>query len=619
MIERHPQDLVVSPRSCQEIRTVVDLVLRVDIRAGIDKQPGDIDRVCLGGRKKRRPATIVTVFEINSRRDEISHSFEVFIDHRVNQRNAHACSPGRCNLCSVVVISCGTAEPARYWNSGATLPALVRPGAKDHVMDRHSVLQELERIVGPEGIRHRPVDLLVYEYDGSVDGAVDTASPMAVVLPINAEQISAVVKVARKAGLPVVARGAGTGLSGGAIAQGGGIIISLTRMERVLSIDPLDRTALVEPGVINLELSEATGPFGFFFAPDPSSQKACTIGGNIAENAGGPHCLKYGVTTNHILGVEVVLPDGEIVWFDSARDGYGGFDLTAATVGSEGMFGIVTKALVKLTPSPDSVSVMLAAFGSMEDAANCVTSVIAEGHLPASLEMMDNLTIQAVEPAYHAGYPMDAAGVLLIEIDGHPLDVEEASEDIRRICQQAQATEFRLATEAAERDLLWKGRKMALASMGRLAPNYYLHDTVVPRTRLTETLAAVEDISREVKLPIANVFHAGDGNLHPLMLFDRRESGATERVLDASHQLIETCVGLGGTLSGEHGIGTEKRDFMTLVYTEDDLRAMAGLKRAFDPDERFNPQKVLPKGTMCGEVRDLHMQAMAQKHGIVPM
>lgn len=486
-------------------------------------------------------------------------------------------------------------------------------------MDQQSVLYELERIVGPEGIRHRPVDLLVYEYDGSVDGAVDTASPMAVVLPTSTAQVSAVVKIAKRAGLPVVARGAGTGLSGGAVAQTGGIIISLTRMERILDVNPLDRTALVQPGVINLELSQFTESQGFFFAPDPSSQKACTIGGNIAENSGGPHCLKYGVTTNHILGVEVVLPDGEVVWFDSARDGYGGLDLTAAVVGSEGMFGIVTSALVKLTPNPQAVSVMLAAFGSMEDAANGVTNIIAGGILPASLEMMDNLTIQAVEPAYHAGYPMDAAGVLLIEMDGHPLDVEESAQDIERICQRAGATSFRKATDAVERDLLWKGRKMALASMGRLAPNYYLHDTVVPRTKLTQTLAAVEDISRDVKLPIANVFHAGDGNLHPLMLFDRREKGAVERVLEASHNLIHTCVSLGGTLSGEHGIGTEKRDFMTLIYTEDDLRAMAGLKRAFDPDQRFNPQKVLPLGTMCGEVRDLHMQAMAQKYDIVPM
>ena len=484
-------------------------------------------------------------------------------------------------------------------------------------MDRNTLLSDLERIVGSEGLRHRPVDLMVYEYDGSVDGAVDTAAPAAVVLPTTTEQVVAIVKLARRAGLPVVARGAGTGLSGGAIAQSGGIIIALTRMDKVLKVDRLERTALVEPGVINLELSDLVKPDGFFFAPDPSSQKACTVGGNVAENSGGPHCLKYGVTTNHILGLEVVLPDGEVIWTRTAGDGYGGLDLTAALVGSEGMFGIVTKALVRLTPSPGAISVQLAAVGSLEDASHAVTAIIAAGNLPASLEMMDNLTIQAVEPAYHAGYPMDAGAVLLIESDGHPAEVEDSVEEITALCLEAGAREVRLATTATERDLLWKGRKMALAAMGRLAPNYYLHDTVVPRSKLPETLEAVEAISRHHRLQIANVFHAGDGNLHPLMLFDRRNAGDVERVLEASHDLIHECVKFGGTLSGEHGIGTEKRGYMTLVFSENDLRAMAGLKQAFDPDDRFNPNKVIPTGYMCGEIRELHMKAMEQQHGIV--
>ncbi len=486
-------------------------------------------------------------------------------------------------------------------------------------MDRHNLLEALERIVGSGGVKHRPVDLLVYEYDGSVDGAVDTAAPTAVVLPRTTEQVAAIVRLARDAGVPVVARGAGTGLSGGAIAQHGGIIISLTRMTRVLEVDPVDRTALVEPGVINLELSEGVHDQGMFFAPDPSSQKACTIGGNVAENSGGPHCLKYGVTTNHVLGLEVVLADGSVVWTETARDGYGGLDLTAAIVGSEGMFGIVTKALLKLTPIPAATSVMLATFGSLDDASSAVTGIIAAGHLPASLEMMDNLTIQAVEPAYHAGYPMDAAGILLIEVDGHPDEVSASADEIELLCRHAGASSFRSAETSVERDLLWKGRKMALAAMGRLAPNYYLHDTVVPRSRLNDTLAAVGDISRRYDLPIANVFHAGDGNLHPLMLFDRRRSGDVERVLEASHDLIHACIEMGGALSGEHGIGTEKRDYMTLVFTESDLRAMAGLKNAFDPDQRMNPEKVLPKGYMCGEVRSLHLEAMRQRHGIVPV
>ncbi len=486
-------------------------------------------------------------------------------------------------------------------------------------MNRTDLVAELERIVGRAGVLSQSADLLVYEYDGSVDGAVETAAPAAVVLPTTVEQVAAVVRLANRAELPVVPRGAGTGLSGGAVAQAGGIILALTRMDKVLDVDPIDRTALVEPGVINLELSEFTRGEGFFFAPDPSSQKACTIGGNVAENSGGPHCLKYGVTTNHVLGLEVVLPDGSIVWTGNSGDGVPGYDLTAAMVGSEGMLGIVTKALVGLTPVPPATSVMLAAFAEMDAASRAVTSIIGAGILPAALEMMDNLTIQAVEPAYHAGYPMDAGAVLLIELDGSPGEVADEGAEIERICREHGARLIKIATEAVERELLWKGRKMALAAMGRLAPNYYLHDTVVPRTKLPATLAQVHAISAEYELPIANVFHAGDGNLHPLMLFDRRRAGDVERVLEASHHLIEHCVSVGGALSGEHGIGSEKRGYMELVYTRDDLCAMAGVKDAFDPRGLLNPEKVLPKGYICGEVRALHNQAMAQKHGIHPM
>src|SRR5215217_4731202 len=457
-------------------------------------------------------------------------------------------------------------------------PTLARraDGMVRTVVDHETLVTKLRGIVGKDAVFAHPAELLVYEYDGSVDGAVETAAPSAVALPTTAQQVSEIVLLARQAGIPVVARGAGTGLSGGAVPQRGGIIISLTRMDRILEIDREDRTALVEPGVINLELSEETLGHGFFFAPDPSSQKACTIGGNVAENSGGPHCLKYGVTTNHILGLEIVLPDGRIVWTGGRSTGYSGYDLTGAMVGSEGMLGIV----------------------------------------PAALEMMDNLTIQAVEPAYHAGYPMDAGAVLLIEIDGVVDDVRGSGDEVAAICLESAATEVRSATERAERDLLWKGRKMALGAMGRLAPNYYLHDTVVPRSKLPTTLRRVEEISRDFDLPIANVFHAGDGNLHPLMLFDRRVSGSTERVLEASKEIITYCVDVGGALSGEHGIGTEKRGYMTLVYTADDLAAMAGLKNSFDPAGMFNPEKVFPKGYMCGEVRALRMQAMAQKLGI---
>ena len=484
-------------------------------------------------------------------------------------------------------------------------------------MSNRALIDDLVRVCGPGGVRHRLADLMVFEADGSVDGAVKTTLPQAVVLPTSTEQVAGVVKIARKHGVPVVARGAGTGLSGGAVAINSGVIISLTRMNHVLEVNLLERTALVEPGVVNLDLSIHVKHQHLFFAPDPSSQKASTIGGNIAENAGGPHCLKYGVTTNHILGVEVVLPSGDIAWFDSNQAGYGGLDLTAAIVGSEGMFGIVTKALVKLTPIPQSISVILAAFASMDDAAMAVTEIIASGTMPASLEIMDQLSIEAVEAAYHAGYPTDAAAVLLVEVDGHPLEVAEISADVEALCRRIGTVQYRQSYDPVEQAALWMGRKMSLAAMGRLAPNYYLQDAVVPRSKLVQTLDEVDRLGRASGLPVANVFHAGDGNLHPLILFDRREKGAVERVLELNHDLVVACVELGGTLSGEHGIGSEKRDHMPLIYTESDLRAMAGLKRSFDPDDFFNPGKVLPAGLMCGELKDLHMQRMAQKHGIV--
>jgi len=486
-------------------------------------------------------------------------------------------------------------------------------------MDRATLIERLKAVCGEAGVHHTPSDLMVYEYDGSVDDAVEAARPVAVVLPTSTEQVAEVVRLANAAGLPITARGAGTGLSGGAVTQEGGIIIALTRMDRILEIDRDDRTALVEPGVINLELSETTTPHGMFFAPDPSSQRACTIGGNVAENSGGPHCLKYGVTSNHILGLEVVLPDGTIAWTGSTPTGSPGYDLTGAMVGSEGMFGIVTKALVRLTPSPESTLVQLAAFPDLDSASLAVSRIIAAGILPASLEMMDNLTIQAVEPAYHAGYPMDAGGVLLVETDGLTEEVAAIGEEIARICRETEATEVRSATEKAQRDLLWKGRKMALAAMGRLSPNYYLHDTVVPRSQLPATVARVREISDDFGLQIANVFHAGDGNLHPLMLFDRRKPGDIERVLEAGKEIITWCVSVGGSLSGEHGIGTEKRGYMTMVYSLDDLAAMAGVRNSFDPASLFNPEKVFPQGYMCGEVRALRSQAMAQKHGIFPV
>jgi glycolate oxidase len=478
------------------------------------------------------------------------------------------------------------------------------------------LIADLERVVGADSVFHSPSDLLVYEYDGSVEGAVDLARPVAVTLPRTAREVAEIVKIGKRAGLPIIPRGAGTGLSGGAVAQSGGIIVALTRMDQILSVDYDNEIAMVEPGVINLELSDFTGQRGYFFAPDPSSQRACTIGGNVAENSGGPHCLKYGVTTNHVLGLEFVTSEGDVKWVESGQTGY---DLTAAMVGSEGMLGIVTRARVKITPAPEQISVILAAFPDIETASQAVTAVISAGIVPAALEMMDALTIQAVEPAFHAGYPMDAGAVLLIEIDGRPEDVDETQAEIESICRQAQAMQVRSATSKVERDLLWKGRKMAIAAMGRLAPNYYLHDTVVPRTRLPETMKRVYEIADDFSLPIANMFHAGDGNLHPLMLFDRHNKIEVERVLEASKHLITYCVEIGGALTGEHGIGTEKRSYMRMVFDENDLAAMAGVKQTFDPAALFNPEKIFPSGYVCGEVRALRAQAIAQKHGIYPM
>ncbi|CAN5541792.1 FAD-linked oxidase C-terminal domain-containing protein [soil metagenome] len=493
------------------------------------------------------------------------------------------------------------------------------PSRKPTHVSQTQIISELQRIAGVANVVHAPTDLMVFEYDGSVDAAIESARPIAVVLPSDAEQVAAIVRLAIQHGVPVVPRGAGTGLSGGSVAQQGGIVIATTRMQRIFEVDVRNRTALVEPGVINLELSEYVTGDGFFFAPDPSSQRACTIGGNIAENSGGPHCLKYGVTTNHILGLEIVAPDGKLRWIGGRGEEPLGYDLHGIWVGSEGLIGIVTKALVRLTPTPEMVSVQLMDFTDVETASQAVTAIIGAGIVPAALEMMDNLTIQAVEPAFHAGYPMDAGAVLLVEVDGISEDVQDTAEEIAQLCRQAGARSVRAATEKAERDLLWKGRKMAIAAMGRLAPNYYLHDTVVPRTKLAQTLGHVGAISRDFDLPIANMFHAGDGNLHPLMLFDRHDHAQVQRVLDASKELITYCIDIGGALTGEHGIGTEKREYMTLVYNTEDLAAMAGIKNAFDPGSLFNPEKLFPRGYMCGEVRALRNAAMAQKYGIYPL
>ncbi len=483
-------------------------------------------------------------------------------------------------------------------------------------MDRSKIRSHLEAALGPDGVLSNPSELTVYEYDGSDEALAGSHSPEFVVLPRSAVEVQRVVNIARAAHLPVTARGAGTGLAGGSIAANGGILIATTRMDRILEVNQRDRYAIVEPGVINLDLSTVTRPQGYFFAPDPASQKACTIGGNVANNSGGPHCLKYGVTVNHILGLEVVLPDGEMIWVGGPSPDVPGIDLTGILVGSEGTLGIVTKIMTRLMRNPESVEVMLAAFPTIETASNAVSGIIAAGVLPAALEMMDKLAISAIESAYHAGYPTEAGAVLLIELDGIAEVVAENRQQIARICQDHDASTVRVAQSQSERDLLWQGRKSALGAMGRLAPNYYLQDTVVPRTKLPGTLVRIEEISKDYRLPIANVFHAGDGNLHPLILFDRYRLGDIDRVLKAGTEMIHWCIEVGGAVSGEHGIGLEKKDFMPLVFSTEDLAAMAGLKMSFDPLELFNPEKVFPTGFSCGEVASLKQQAVAARLGI---
>jgi glycolate oxidase len=452
------------------------------------------------------------------------------------------------------------------------------------------VLGELRSVVGAAHVVDAPHDLRIFERDGSIAGAV----PDAVVLPADRDQVVRVVEIAARHGVPVVPRGAGTGLSGGAVTLRGGIALQLTRMRRVLSIDPAARTAVVEPGVVNADLQQAAARHGLFYAPDPSSQKACTIGGNAAENSGGPHCLYYGVTTNHVIGLEVVFADGTAAWLGGEAPDRVGLDLLGVMVGSEGTLGTITRVQVRLLPLSESVVTLMAAFPTMETASHAVSDVIGHGIVPAALEMMDQVTIGAVEAHYRAGYPVDAGAVLLVEVDGLRESCDELSAAVDRILRQNEATAMRVAADAAERELLWAGRKGAIGALGRIRPNYYLHDGVVPRTRLPEILRRVGEIGDHYRLPVANVFHAGDGNLHPNILFDMRDAGVLEQVEHAGEEMLRAVVELGGTLSGEHGIGIEKNAFMPWIYGPDDLDAMLRVKRVFDPDGRLNPGKIFP-------------------------
>jgi glycolate oxidase len=404
-------------------------------------------------------------------------------------------------------------------------------------MALQALMRELSRLVGPDGVLSSPEDLMLYEYDG----LSSLRQPDAVVFPLTTEQVVQIVKLASQHNVPVVPRGAGTGLSGGAVASEGGMVLGFSRMKRIVEIDLENQRARVQPGVVNLDLSLAVSDAGYYFAPDPSSQKACTIGGNVAENSGGPHTLAYGVTTNHVLGLEVVLPDGEVIHTGAPFCDRPGYDLTGLMVGSEGTLGIVTEITVRLCRKPEAVKTLLAVYDRVVDATRTVATITARGITPAALEMMDGLTLRAVEEATHAGYPMDSAAVLLIEVEGLREAVEEQADEIEALCRECHARHVRRAKTEEERDLLWKGRKNAFGALGRISPNFYVQDGVIPRTRLPEMLDYIEQVGNKYRLRIGNIFHAGDGNLHPLLMFDARDQDQSRRVLAAASDIIAKC------------------------------------------------------------------------------
>ena len=473
-------------------------------------------------------------------------------------------------------------------------------------MIKQSVVQELIDIVGGQFVLYAPEDLLVFEYDGSQEKGL----PEVVVVPSSAEEVSRIVQLARRENIPIVPRGAGTSISGGAIAAAGGILLAMSRLKRVLEVDPVNMIAVVEPGLVNLDLSNAVSKYGLYYAPDPSSQKACTLGGNVAENAGGPHCLAYGVTTNHVLGMEVALSDGRLIWVGGKVRDAPGYDLTGIIVGSEGTFVIVTKIIVRLMRKAETVRTFLAIFDDINDASNSVSAIIGNGIVPAALEMIDKLIIKAVEPVIHAGYPPDADAVLLVEVEGLGESVDEEAQAIEKICRDNRATEIRVADDPQERERLWAGRKGAIGALGRLAPNYYILDGVVPRTKLPDVLRKVNQICDSYGLPVANVFHAGDGNIHPNILFDERKPGMKEKVIEAGGEVIRVCIDAGGALTGEHGIGLEKQRYMPWVFTDEDMEAMRKLQTVFASSGFFNPGKIFP-----GEALEFGRYLETAQHG----
>ena len=462
-----------------------------------------------------------------------------------------------------------------------------------------ALVGELQRLLGTGAILSRPEDLVLYEYDGSVE----KARPDLVVFPSTKEDVVKIVKLAGKHDVPIVGRGAGTGLSGGALARGGGIMIVFARMNKILEIDYENLRAVVQPGVVNLDLTRAVEHAGLYFAPDPSSQKACTIGGNVSENAGGPHTLAYGVTTNHVTGLELVLPSGELVLIGGKLSDAQGYDLCGLFVGSEGTLALVTEVTVRLSRKPEAVKTLLAVFETIDDATETVVELTARAITPAACEMLDGWTLCAVEDYVHAGFPRDCGAVLLIEVEGLAEAVRSQSAAVEEVCRSHQAREVRIARDNAERELLWKGRKNAFGALGRLAPSNYVLDAVIPRSKLPRALRRIGEIGKQYGLQVGNIFHAGDGNLHPLVLFDPRSQEQYERAMRASADIVRYCVELGGALTGEHGVGMEKSELMPLLFSEDDFALMRRIHDAFNPDALLNPGKIFPLGKGCGETR----------------
>jgi glycolate oxidase len=459
------------------------------------------------------------------------------------------------------------------------------------------ILHEFRAIVGERGLIHSPEQLHTYECDGLTNFRV---LPQAVLLPETVEQVQGVVRVCHRERIPFVARGSGTGLSGGALPVQNGIVISLARMNRILEVDLPNARVVVEPGVINLDVTGRVSSHGFFYAPDPSSQSVCSIGGNVAENSGGAHCLKYGFTTTHVLGIEVVLPDGTLVHLGGRTLDAPGYDLHGVFVGSEGTLGVTTKVILRIVKRPECIQTLLAAFHTTREAGAAVSGIIGAGMVPAAIEMMDNLSIQAAEAAVHANYP-NCGGLLLVELDGPTAEVDALMMKVNEICNSCGATEIRVAQSEAERAVFWKGRKAAFAAVGRISPNYLVQDGVIPRTALPQILEEIERLSAEAGIKVANVFHAGDGNLHPLVLYDRRIEGQEHAAEKLAIRILELCIEAGGSITGEHGVGEEKKQMMSKMFAEPDLETMQLVRCAFDPLQLSNPSKVFPRPRLCGE------------------